>query len=209
MSYTRSHTDNLYDPDAGLDPEVREMACRYSLSFINRLRLKASHVVDPETGRDLPGFMHVAAGGSAHLIFVRVTIEDEAENGSGPMPGILIDQARQHRAEPHVVRVHLRSEMHGTGIQYFGHDELVEEWQQTDWWRRKLLHGRTARECLRLVGGHPSRLEVQVKYDAPGMRTPKPIEPEFAVIFGENKEQSMEPYYPKVRNWSGGQSVNE
>lgn len=191
-NFTRQPTSDFYDPDAGLDPKLREKACSYSLFLFNRLRLTPCHVCDKATGNDLPGFIYVEAGGAAQLVFVRVTVEGEMETGTGPLPGILIDQAREYNARPHVLRVHFRlCEEGGVGTEYFGHDELEREWKQTEWWRRKLLHGRTARDCLRLAGGQPFHLEVQVKYDQPGIRTPNP-DPKLTEMF---KENSTEPYF--------------
>ena len=51
-----------------------------------------------------------------------------------------------------------------------------DEYKQRDWWRRKLLHGCTAREYLQLTGG-VSRLEVVIRQTPAGMVRPDPNEP--------------------------------
>jgi hypothetical protein len=183
---TRRFTGDFYDPDAGLDPELRERACSFSLSSFRRLRLTPRHICDESTGKELPGFMVVEAGGKTHLVFVRVTLEGEEETGTSPRPGILIDQARIRDAQPHVVRVHFHSNEWGVNLEYYGHDEFVEELQKEQWWRRKLLRGRTARDSLQLTGGQTSRLELLIKQEVPGMRQPAPIDPDLAKIFNED-----------------------
>jgi hypothetical protein len=54
-------------------------------------------------------------------------------------------------------------------VEYFGHDELERALKEgRDYWHRKLLGGRTARDCLRLVGGRVSKLELRVEHQPPG-----------------------------------------
>ena len=174
---------DYYNPNAGISPELQEHAASFSLSFFNRLRLQPRHIL--RDGAEQPGFMYVEVGDTAHLVYVRVTLNDEQEVGTGPIPGILIDRAREQDAQPHVVRIHFREVENGVGIEYFGHDELERELRAGDWWRRQLLHRRTARDYLRLVGGGTSTVEVLVRHDPPGMRQPEPMEPAMQEIFGK------------------------
>ena len=83
------------------------------------------------------------------------------------MPGILIDLAREMDAEPHVVRVHLKSKGEANTVEYFGHDELERALKQGgDYWHRRLLGGRTAKDYFRLVG-RLSKLQVRVNHEPP------------------------------------------
>lgn len=192
LDLTRRPTGDYYDPDAGLDPALRQYACGLSCSFFHRLRVTPGRICDESSGNQLPGFMYVEAGGEVHLVFVRVTVEDEFETGAGPMPGILIDQACMHNAQAHVVRVHARRVECGVNFSYFGHEELVEELRLGEWWRRKLLRGRAARDYLQAAGGKPSRLELLIKHEQPGMRQREPSDFELAKIFSEDLKS---PYY--------------
>jgi len=173
LNLTRSDADgNFYDPDAGIDPSLRIHEAILSAREAGTWQFAETFSTPDETGKLPPGFFHVQMGPVAHLIYVRVTLEAEQETGPGPMPGILIDQARIYGAQPHVVRVHFAREDDRIRIEYFGHEELEHELKSSEWWRRKLSHGRTARDCLRLVGGCKSRLEVSVKQTLAG--TPLP-----------------------------------
>jgi hypothetical protein len=187
---------DFYDPNGGLDKEVRDRGARLSLLPFENARVNPERVA--WNGVNQFGFVFGQAGGIGHLVYVRVTVGDEQETGTGPVPGILIDLARELKAEPHVVRVHLRSEGEGTAVEYFGHDELERALKEGgDYWRRRLLGARTAREYLRLAGGRISRLEVRVVHQPPG-EWPKR---EFGVsaeekllreIFGESAEGEEE-----------------
>lgn len=173
---------DFYDPNAGIDPEVRDWAARLSLFPFENARVLPEGIA--HHGVDQHGFVAGQTGKQVHLVYVRVTLEDEQEEGTGPIPGILIDWAREMRAEPHVVRIHFRSQSEGTAIEYFGHDQLQADLQAGDWFLRKLLRGRTARDCLRLVGGCPSKLELQIRRNLPGEPPERDLDPELLAIFG-------------------------
>lgn len=164
-------TDSFYDPNSQIDPQTRYEACQYSLSVFHRGKVSA-HQVDTGSPNS---FLLGLAGDRRYLVYVRVTLEDEQEQGNGPMPGILIDTAQEMNAEPHVVRVHLRSDHGGTTIKYFGHDELEREFKRGEPWRRVLLRGKAARDYFRLVGGRLSKLELTVRHHPPGKRPEKPV----------------------------------
>ncbi len=190
-------SDSFYDPNSHIDPETRDAACQHSLWAFQRARVKAYTV---DTGAP-NSFLLGLAGERRYLVYVRVTLEDEQEVGPGPMPGILIDQARQMNAEPHVVRVHLRNTNPGTGISYFGHEELEREFKRGEPWRRVLLRGRTARQYLKLVGGRLSKLEVRVKHEPPGPWPKRKFgesadEKLLREIFGEGSDEDHETPYP-------------
>ena len=159
---------NFYDPDAGIDPSLRIHAAILSAREAGTWQFPETFSTTDETGKLPPGFLHVQLGPVAHLIYVRVSLGQEQETGTGPLPGILIDQARIYGAQPHVVRVHFGREDDRVRIEYFGHEELEHELKSSEWWRRKLAHRRTARDCLRLVGGKVSRLDVSIKHTPAG-----------------------------------------
>lgn len=70
-----------------------------------------------------------------------------------------------------------------------------DEYKQRDWWRRKLLHGCTAREYLQLTGG-VSRLEVVIRQTPAGMVRPDPNEPVNPLLSDlDLGERNLEPYY--------------
>ena len=74
-------------------------------------------------------------------------------------------------------------------------DFWEDEYKQRDWWRRNLLHGRTAREYLRLTGG-VSRLEVVIRRTPAVMVRPDPNEPVNPLLADLDwEEKNLEPYY--------------
>ena len=173
--FVRGDSDGNYDnPNAGISEELRIAAAVRVLMFLWYFRVDV-HYINTDDGPEWDFFL-VKAGDSEHLIYIRVTIEDEEEEGAGPMPGILIDQAQELNAQPHVLRVHLRWKGDKVPEELFGHEALAREWKAAAWWRRTLLRGRTARDCLRLVGGRPSKLKVLIQQKPPGNRPPKPCE---------------------------------
>src|SRR5262249_4804480 len=136
---------DFYEPNAGLSPEVVNLAMSLSLEPFHNARVEPWGLNWKEVAQK--GFILGEAGGIGHIVYVRVTVGEEQETGTGPVPGILIDAAREVKAEPHVVRIHLRSEGEGTAVEYFGHDELERALKKGgDYWHRKLLGGRTAKD---------------------------------------------------------------
>jgi hypothetical protein len=198
-SYSLTRTDggdNCYDPDIGINRHLREHAVTLSARESDAWKFLTTKAGADMSGKLPPGFLYVQMGPVAHLVYVRVTLENESVSGTGPMPGILIDQARICEARPHVVRVHFRNEGDRISIQYFGHDELEKELKAGEWWRRKLLHGRTAHDCLRLVGGQTFRLEVSIKQTLAGTYpvlsgTMSPEEEVLRAIFNESDSPTM------------------
>jgi hypothetical protein len=76
---------------------------------------------------------------------------------------------------------------------------LREEYKSRGWWRRHLLHGQSARDCLRLVGGHPSKLVLTLKPDPPEMRVPVPWDPDPSGEVPLDPEPAWEdPFDPKL-----------
>lgn len=168
MNNTGLADNRFYDPNLHVAPDDIEIALSFSCFAFRRARIEPRGMTDPPVN----SFLYAEAGTERHLVYVRVTQNDEQEDGPGPMPGILIDQALELDAKPHVVRVHSRPGNDGIGREYsyFGHGELERKLKVGDWWQRQVLHGRTARDYLRITGGRPSKLEVLVKHDPPGVQ---------------------------------------
>jgi hypothetical protein len=199
LNLTRSEASaDYYDPDAGIDPEVRDWAASLSLFPFAHARISPERFT--RDGEYQDGFMFGQAGKTSHLVFVRVTVGEEQAEGAGPMPGILIDWAREIKAEPHAVRVHLRPQGEGTAVEHFGHEELERELKAGDHWRRALIGRRTARDYLRLVGGRLSKLEVKVRHSPPGAwprqesSDTSPDEGLLKKIFGESDNEETRPF---------------
>lgn len=185
-----------YDPNRGLDEEVRDWAASLSVWPFE------SALIQPQgvrwNGEHHPDLIFADAGDTGHLVYVRVTLGDEQETGTGPMPGVLTDMARDIRAEPHVVRVHLSPAKEGTNIDYFGHSELAQTLQSGNHWNRRLIGRRTARDYLGLVGGRLSKLTLHVAQEPPGkwpkVERPAPVTEEEKLlreIFGETGEEEL------------------
>lgn len=174
---------NSYDPNSHIDPEIRDRAKIHSRFPFDQARVPV-HEVD--TGAP-NSFIVGRAGNRLHLVYVRVTFEDDQEEGAGPMPGMLIDMAKEMDAEPHIVRVHYRKQGGGTGIEYYGHDELERILKSGDHWRRALVGKRTVRKYLALTKGRMSKLEVEVVCRQPG-DPPWTVPNVYEIISPEEKE---------------------
>ncbi len=198
VNTTRSGaTGDFYDPNAGLAPETRDWAARLSLFPFENAKVHPEGIEHDGAGQY--GFIFGHAGDTGHLVYVRVTVGDEQEEGTGPVPGILIDLARELNAEPHVVRVHMRAESNGTAVEYFGHDELEQALKESDHWRRRLLAGRSAREYLRRAGGRVSRLEIILHHHPPGHPPPPVPMPEELRALLQESDRVPQPEAPTSR----------
>ncbi len=154
----RKEINKLYDPNFHIDIKTRHKACQHSMFVFNRARLVAREV-DSESPNSI---IACRMANRLHLVYVRVTFDDEQENGAGPLPGILIAKAKEMDAEPHVVRVHYKDAGTGRFINYFGHDELERVFKSGDHWRRRLIGKRKAKDYLALANGRLSKLELKV-----------------------------------------------
>ena len=191
---------DLGNPNAGIDPETLELAVGLSTFPFHNVRMESQGIERNGTGK--PGFILGRNEIAKYLVYVRVTVGEEVETGPGPLPGMVIDVAREMGAEPHVVRVHLRRQGEGTAVGYFGHTELERALKEGgDYWRRKLLGGRTARDFLRLAGGRLSKLAVGVRHEPPGPWSKRKFgesaeEKLMREIFGEGSDEDHETPYP-------------
>lgn len=150
--------DSIYDPNFRIDLKTRYKACRHSLFVFTRARLVAREF-DSESPNSI---IACRIANRLHLVYVRVTLEDEQENGTGPLPGILVEKAREMDAEPHVIRVHYKTRGSVCYISYFGHDKLERVFKSGDHWRRRLIGKRKAKDYLKLAKGQLSKLELKV-----------------------------------------------
>ena len=112
-------------------------------------------------------------------------LEQPSRPSNGDKPGNDAESApKKNHMELHSTeRIHIRSNF------------WEGEYKQRDWWRRKLLHNRTARDYLRLTGG-VSRLEVVIRRTPARMVHPDPNEPVNPLLEGLNREErNTEPCY--------------
>ena len=161
-------TDMAFHPNSHLDDDTVLMALNAVSPAFLRCHMKPLR--PPEDLTDCNSLMFGELGKKRFLVYVRVTLEDETEEGTGPTPPILIDSARQLGCEPHLVRVHMRKVHGGTGFEYFGYEEFIEAvLSNSKEWTACLLRGKTVSHFLRLLGGRRSEITLghQVKHEPP------------------------------------------
>jgi len=115
---------------------------------------------------DCNSLLYGQMGPLKFLVYVRITLNEETEEGVGPIPGILIDAARELEAEPHLVRVHMTQIETGTGFRYFGCEEFVEHVKSCGHaWMAQLVTPDQFAKYVRLLKGKISNLELDLKFD--------------------------------------------
>ncbi len=154
-------------PNSHLAAEVIERGLMVSASAFYRCKITPKRV--PEERFGCNSLLYGEFGERRFLIFVRMTTDDEVEDGTGPLPGVLFDAAAEMDAEPHVVRVHMRHVGQGIGFAYFGHDEFVRHVRSfADEWNARLIAPKTFADFHRLLGGRISRLQLDLVEETDG-----------------------------------------
>jgi hypothetical protein len=116
----------------------------------------------PEKGAGCNSLLLGELSGKRFVVYVRITLEDETEDGVGPTPGVLVDAARELDAEPHLIRVHMRKVGGGTGFAYFGYQEFIDAVLANESeWNLALLHGKRVSDYLHLVHNKLSLLRIE------------------------------------------------
>ena len=104
-----------------------------------------------------------ALGGKRYLIYARVTRLEAEEQGTGPMPLVLFDAARELQAEPLVVRVNMAPFGSGIVFKYFGVDEAERLLKSNSAYQAVLLRGKTVNDFRRLLHGKINHFELQIE----------------------------------------------
>ena len=105
-------------PNAHLEEEIVDRGISAVANAFRRCRMTPRTL---EKGVGCNSLILGELSGKRFVVYVRITLEDETEDGVGPTPGVLADAARELDAEPHLIRVHMRKVGGGTGFAYFGY----------------------------------------------------------------------------------------
>lgn len=102
-------------------------------------------------------------GNKSYLVYIRVTREEEEENGTGSMPMCLLDVAREVGAEPIIIRINIKDIGEGRFVfHYWGIDEFERELKSNiKDWNLILLRGKTTQDYLRICHDKVSHLKVR------------------------------------------------
>ncbi len=104
-------------------------------------------------------------GGFDVVVYVRTTVGDEQENGTGPVPEVLNEAASDLFAEPYVIRVHIDEAGHESALTYFGYDEFIEDVStEVAENNAELIEPRRISDYQRMLKGHISELLIEVDY---------------------------------------------
>lgn len=151
---------NLSHPNAHLTPETICTVLGVAANAFHRCRMEPEQV--DYCGCD--SFLLGELGTNRFLVYVRITREDEQEDGCGPVPGVLIHAALELKAEPHLIRVHTHRVGKGIGFEYFGYHEFIDHVLlhcQTEI-AEALLAPRTFSDCVRMLKGKVSNLQLNL-----------------------------------------------
>lgn len=102
-------------------------------------------------------------GEKRFLVFVRMTLNDEVENGTGSLPAIAFDAAAELDAEPHVMRVHMMDIGPGIGFAYYGREEFIRHvLSHTIEWNARLIAPKSVADYARMLRGRISKLDLDL-----------------------------------------------
>lgn len=105
-------------------------------------------------------------GEKRFLVFVRMTLNDEVEGGTGPLPGIAFDAAAELGAEPHVMRVHMMDIGPGVGFAYYGREEFIRHvLSHTTEWNARLIAPKSVADYVRMLRGQISKLDLDLHWE--------------------------------------------
>lgn len=150
----------LYDPNGELSEEELRWASITLGGVFRRCQIKPQQFSYKGCNTLVYGEM----ASKKYLVYVRVTHSADEEDGTGPMPLVLIDAANEIGAEPHVVRMDLARVGQGFGLKYWGCDELENALRSnTKELHSIMLKGKTVKDFLRLAKGKISRLDLVVE----------------------------------------------
>ena len=155
-------THPAYDPNSHLDAEIIErgvLEARKALAATGIPWQRADH---PESNSMIWAYINYYW----HIIYVRVTTDDVDFTGVGELPQILMESCKKmHSKYRAVVRVHFEAD--GT-VRLIGFQNVIPKLQfEAGAWNKKLLGGRTALDYLKMSGGKPAVLTVNLVYEKP------------------------------------------
>ena len=146
-------------PNAHLDDEMVQRGVKQAACAFRRCRMTPR---TPETGHGRNSLLLGDLFGKRFVVYVRITLDDETEDGVGPTPGVLIEAAQELDAEPHVIRVHIERLDGETMYEYFGYREFIDAVLANESeWNHALLPGRSVSDYLCLVHNKLSRLRIE------------------------------------------------
>lgn len=152
---------NLSHPNAHLSPEVVQLGLKVVSNAFRRCRIVPRHPSEDEFGCN--SFIYGELGSKKFLVYVRITLEDEHEEGAGPIPPLLLDASRLFDAEPHLIRVHMRKVGQGTGFEYFGYEEFIESLlSHVREWNAQLIKPKSFDYYFGILKGRISKIQLQL-----------------------------------------------
>ncbi len=160
---------SVFDPNNHLPKEVIEKGLEAASGALRRCKMTPRAV----SVFDCNSLLYGELGKIRFIVYVLITWEDNADYNvsmvdekfseeDGSPPPVLIDAARELTAEPHVIRVRVRTNENGTGFSYSGYHEFIESvLSNTEEWNRTLLSGKCIEDFRALVKGRISKLRLE------------------------------------------------
>ncbi|MBF0594984.1 MAG: hypothetical protein HQL22_08440 [Candidatus Omnitrophica bacterium] len=149
----------LSDPNGELTEDELKWALNYGASPFRRCHIEPTRI----NRFPCKTFVHGRIGDKRYLVYVRVTHEENEEQGTGPIPLCLLDAAREMNAEPRVVRLNIEYSTHYVNLSTCGIDALVAELKTSrEAWNRILLKGKTIEDYYRICRKKISLLGLNV-----------------------------------------------
>ena len=148
---------SLYDPNGELSEDEVATGQRTAAGPFYRCHLKPELVAGYSCRTMMFGMM----GDKRYVIYARVTRSEAEEQGTGPMPLVLFDAARELQAEPLVVRVNITHIGPGIVFKYFGVNEAERLLKSNPEYQAVLLRGKTVNDFRRLLHGKINRFELR------------------------------------------------
>ena len=157
----------------------------------------------PEKQFDCNSLIYGELGRKKFIVYVRITLEEETEEGTGPIPPVLMDAASELGAEPHLIRVHMREVGQGVGFDYYGYEEFIQSvLSNAAEWNSKLIEPKSFSDYVRILKGRISNIEIALDIETGFERDKAEIDSSEDVrllrkTFGEdeiNPERAKETY---------------
>ena len=163
------------DPNSQLPDKVINLGLEAACGAFERCKMPAQRPLDLSGCKS---FLFGELGKHRFLVYVRITwengvdyhvdmIDDVPEDATESMPEVLLEAAKEISAEPHMMRVHLRTNQYGVGFSYRGYEEFVEAViAHAEAWNATLLSGKTVEQFRTLAKGRLSILRLELSMDA-------------------------------------------
>lgn len=114
---------------------------------------------------DCNSLIYGELGRKKFIVYVRITLENETEEGAGPVPPMLLDAALELGAEPHLIRVHMRKVGRGISFDYFGYEEFIQSvLSNPAEWNARLIEPKTFSDYVRILKGRMSQIQLELDY---------------------------------------------